>query len=315
MMKRPRLGLLLQLVASIVLLALVARQVPLDQSRSALARIRIGTIAGACALALVGYWGRSFRWSVLLRHAGIAIRPFAAYRLTLVGILYGIVTPGRVGEFARIVHLGMPRSRSLPSVIWDRVADVLLLEVMSLPAFLFLPGWRGPLLWIFLGLVAATVAGIVVLDHPASFAALRRMLPRLAQPLERYAQASAGTLLSPAFRAGILGGLFFYLFSYVAAWLLLRDLAPHASPRLLLALPIIPLLGNLPIAFGGLGLREQVSASVFGQVGAGAAIGPVFSLLWFMTTTLAPGLAGLALAGLGRSGQVTREVPDPEQAG
>src|SRR5690242_10744437 len=55
MMKRPRLALVLQLVASIVLLALVVRQVPLEQSRAALTRIRAGTVAGACALALIGY--------------------------------------------------------------------------------------------------------------------------------------------------------------------------------------------------------------------------------------------------------------------
>jgi hypothetical protein len=63
-----------------------------------------------------------------------------------------------------------------------------------------------------------------------------------------------------------------------------------------LSFPIIPLLGNLPIAFSGLGLREHISATLFDGIGAGAATGPAFSLLLFTVSTLLPGLLGLALA-------------------
>ena len=294
--KRFPLGTVLQLLISGVLLWLLARRIPLAESRAALERIRIGTVLMALALSLVGYVGRSTRWQRLLRRAGVRLGAVAAYRLTLLGILYGIVTPGRIGEFARILHLPVARSKTLASAIWDRVLDVLLLEAMSLPAFLWVPAWRGPLLWIYLAMVAVTIAGTVVLDRPGALAQLARWVPPLAAPLGRLADASGGTLRSAAFRAGLGGSLFFYLTTYAAAWLLLRDLAPLAPLALVLGFPVIPLLGNLPIAFGGLGLREQVSATVFAQLGAGAGVGPVFSLLWFVTATLLPGLIGLALA-------------------
>ncbi|MEO5987330.1 MAG: lysylphosphatidylglycerol synthase transmembrane domain-containing protein [Candidatus Eisenbacteria bacterium] len=288
--------LILQLGISILLLGLLLRRIPLHQFLTAFARVRPTSIVSAIVLSLIGYWGRAYRWSALLARAGVKLPVARSYCITLIGICYGLVTPGRVGEFARILHLRLPQSQILPSVVWDRIFDVLLLEAMTLPAFLFFPQWRGPLMWLFLGVVGLSIVAVLVVDHPPAISAIGRSIPWLAKPIGYWSRASSGTLRSPALLSGLAGGLFFYLFSYASAWLLLRDLAPGASPLLYLSLPIIPLLGNLPFTLGGLGLREHVSATVFGQLGLGIGLGPAFSLLWFSTTTLTPGLVGLVLS-------------------
>ena len=129
------------------------------------------------------------------------------------------------------------------------------------------------------------------------------------RPLARWRAASADTPASRAFTAGLGGGLFYYAFNFAAAFLLLRDLAPGAPARLVLSFLIIPLLGNLPIAFSGLGLREHISATLFNGIGAGAATGPAFSLLLFTVSTLLPGLLGLALAATPWAGSGSRRRP------
>lgn len=298
-------GTLLQIVVSAALLWLLARQVPLRESLEAARRVPPATIAIALGLALIGYVGRSYRWAALLHRAGVPLSQREAYRLTLVGTGYGLLTPGRVGELARMAHVPGSRAGRAASVVWDRVADVLLLEFLSLPAFVLVPAWRGPLFAIYLALVAATIAGVVVLDRPSLVSALARRLPAVAKPLERWGARATGTLGTAAFGRALLAGLFFYAFNYAAAAVLLHELAPDAPGTLLLSFPVIPLLGNLPIAFGGLGLREQVSTAMFAQLGAGAAKGPAFSLLWFGVVTLVPGLIGLLLAG-----QPTRTAGD-----
>lgn len=295
-MKRRAAGMAIQFVISAALLALLTRKVPIADAIAAFARVKPLTLVLALALSLAGYWGRARRWTVLLKRAGLTMRTWQSYCLTLVGTFYGLFTPGRVGEFARVLHMDAPRSRTLPSVVWDRVADVVLLELMSVPAFVLVPAWRGTLLVVFAALAAFTVALIWMLSHPGLASAAARALPFAAKPLGQWAEGSAGMLGSSAFASSLMYGLVFYAFGYAGAWLLLRDLAPQASPLLMLGLPVIPLLGNLPIAFGGLGLREQVSAAIFGQFGAGAATGAAFSLLWFLTATLLPGLVGLALS-------------------
>ena len=294
--KRSALGLVVQFAVSLALLALLARRIPVADTLTAFHRVRPATIVAAVVLSLIGYLGRAWRWAALLARAGVAIPARTSYTLTLAGTAYGLVTPGRVGEFARVLHMPLPRSQTLPSVVWDRAGDLVLLELMSIPAFLAIPAWRGVLFALYLGIVAATLGLVAALDRPGSAAHLGRLVPPLAGPLARWSAHSGGMLGSRAFRLGLVSGLFFYAFIYAGAWLLVRDLAPQASPLLLLGFPIIPLLGNLPIAFGGLGLREQVSATLFGSFGVGAATGPAFSLLWFAVATLIPGLIGLALA-------------------
>jgi uncharacterized membrane protein YbhN (UPF0104 family) len=294
--KRPRWPIVVQIIVSVTLMALLVRQVPVADTLAAMDRLRPGTFAAALALVLVSYAGRAQRWAALLARAGAHVPLVTAYCLTLAGVGYGLLTPGKVGEFARVLHLDAPRSRTLTSALWDRVTDVLLLEAFSLPAFVLVPAWRGLVLGLYAAVVAATLALLVVLESRAVQAVAARLLPFAAGALVRWRAISTGTLTSRAFAAGLGGGLFYYAFNFAAAFLLLRDLAPAAPTRLVLAFPIVPLLGNLPIAFSGLGLRESVSAALFHGIGAGAAAGPAFSLLLFTVATLVPGLLGFVLA-------------------
>ena len=293
-MSRPGVTLSLQLAVSVTLLALLLRRFPLHEAMGALAHLKPATVAVGVALSLVGYWGRARRWSILLERCGVQLGALASYRLTLVGTFYGIATPGRVGELARALHVPAPRAATLSASVWDRVADVVLLEIMCVPAFALVPAWRGTLLVAYLGLVAVTVAGIACLASPRTMALAARLVPPLARPAARWSETSGQLLRSGIGLASLGWGAFFYVFMVATAWLLLRDLSPLASPLLLSGLPVIPLLGNLPVALGGLGLREQVSAALFNRFGAGAATGAVFGLSLFIVITLLPSLLGFA---------------------
>lgn len=283
---------LLQLAVSLTLLALLLRRIPLHEAAGALAQLKPATVVAGVALSLIGYWGRARRWSILLERCGVHLGALSSYRLTLVGTFYGIATPGRVGELARVLHVPAPRSATLAAAVWDRVADVLMLELMCVPAFVLVPAWRGPLLLAYLALVAVTIVGIACLASRRTMAAAVRLVPVLSRPAARWSEISSQLLRSGIGLASFGWGAFFYVFMVTTAWLLLRDLSPLASPLLLSGLPVIPLLGNLPLALGGLGLREQVSAALFGAFGAGTATGAVFGLSLFVVVTLLPSLLG-----------------------
>ncbi len=296
MTRRAGVQIAVQLLISAALIALLVRKVPVHDTVAALTRLRPGTFAIACGLALVAYAGRAQRWVALLRHADVHVGAGTAYCLTLAGVGYGLATPGKVGEFGRALHLGGARSRTLASVVRDRFTDVLLLELLSTPAFLLVPAWRGPVLLLYLAVVAATLVLLALIESAPARRLAATLAPFAAKALSRWDEASGGSSLRGAFLAGLGGGVFYYVFNFGASWLLLRDLVPAAPAALVLSFPIIPLLGNLPIAFSGLGLREQVSASLFAGAGASAAAGPAFSLLVFTVATLLPGLLGLLLA-------------------
>jgi len=307
---RPAVTLVIQLVVSATLLLLLLRRFPLHEAAGALAHLKPATVAAGVALSLIGYWGRARRWSILLERCGVHLDMLSSYRLTLVGTFYGIATPGRVGELARVLHVPAPRAATLSAAVWDRVADVVLLELMCLPAFALVPAWRGVLLLAYLGLVAVTIAGIACLASPRVMALTARLVPFLSRPAARWSETSSQLLRSGIGFASFGWGAFFYVFMVATAWLLLKDLSPLASPLLLSGLPVIPLLGNLPVALGGLGLREQVSAALFTRFGAGAATGAVFGLSLFVVITLLPSLLGFA-ASLVRSPRAAGDAGRP----
>lgn len=309
-MSRRALAMAARVLVSVALLALVGLKLDLREALAAGARVRPATLLACTALALAGYWGRALRWSALLKRGGVVVPLADAYRLTLIGIFYGLVTPGRVGELGRALHLDLPRERTLPSVVWDRFADVLLLELLSIPAFLAHGLRSGPLLWTYLVVVALTVLAMVALDSPRLLERAVARIPRLAGWLRGWSKAATGMLWSRAFAQGLATGLLFYALNFAGAALLLGQLAPGYPPRLALMFPVIILLGNLPVAFGGLGLREQVSALAFARLGASATVGPVFSLLWFVVVTLIPALIGLVLAHT-RWGRVAGTLLEP----
>ncbi len=295
-MSRERLAFAARVLVSAGLLAFVGLRLDWREALAACARVRPATLLLCTGLALVGYWGRAVRWSALLHQGGVTVSHAGSYRLTLIGIFYGLVTPGRVGELGRALHLDLPRERTLPSVVWDRFADVLLLELLSIPAFLVHGLRSGPLLWAYLAVVALTALAMLAMDSPRLIEALAVRIPRASAALRGWSGGATGMLWSRAFARGLVAGLFFYALNFVGAGLLLSRLAPGYPPQLVLMFPVIILLGNLPVAFGGLGLREQVSAVAFARLGASAAVGPVFSLLWFLVVTVIPALIGLILA-------------------
>jgi uncharacterized membrane protein YbhN (UPF0104 family) len=275
---RPSSALLIQLAVSLVLLALLVRRFPLHEAVASLGRLRSRTIVMCVALSLIGYWGRAQRWSLLLERVGVRVPAWTSYRLTLVGTFYGIVTPGRVGEFARILHVSAPRTATLSAAIWDRVADVLILEALCLPAFALVPAWRGPLLVAYLALVAATLVGVVVLGSPAALALVIRGVPALGAARLGANQpalaAGSGVQASAGARS---------LRVVLAAWLL-RDLkamrrgAARGLPSSAARQP--------PVALAAWACVNR-PAAVFSQFGAGAATGAVFSLALF-TVILVP---------------------------
>jgi hypothetical protein len=64
-------------------------------------------------------------------------------------------------------------------------------------------------------------------------------------------------------------------------------------------LPIVVLMGNIPITISGLGLRESIGSLCFVLLGESAANGFVFSLLLFIFITVIPAIFGYVIIMIG----------------
>ncbi len=138
--------------------------------------ILIGTI--------INYWLRWLKWDYYLRYLGIDHNiNRATSGLIFVAGLVMSVTPGKLGEVLKSFLLrqrnGTPISRSAPIVLAERLTDgIAMLLLMGLGLTLYPPA--RPL---FVILVLATIAGIVIVQRQELAMAAIRLIARL--PLGR----------------------------------------------------------------------------------------------------------------------------------
>jgi hypothetical protein len=92
-------------------------------------------------LFLVNIFIKGYRWKKMLKLQEISLSLSESFRVYSVSILFGLLTPGRVGELTKAVYLkakGFSSASSFASVIVDRLADIvslLLIGYVSLIAF------------------------------------------------------------------------------------------------------------------------------------------------------------------------------------
>lgn len=117
-----------------------------DRSGAALANSSsfLGSWAGlqAAALCLLSYGLRGLRWRLWMAHYGRHFGPLQGLRLYLAGYAF-TPTPGNVGEAARglmLVRNPLSARQSLALFGAERLADLLCLLLLSLPALVWLLG-------------------------------------------------------------------------------------------------------------------------------------------------------------------------------
>ena len=78
---------------------------------------------------------------------------------------------------------------------------------------------------------------------------------------------------------------------------LLRVFSPTGFATAVATYPYIALAGDLPLSFGGVGIREGVAALLLSPYAVPPAAAVDAALLWFVFGILFPAVLGVALAG------------------
>jgi len=83
---------------------------------------------------------KTYRWLVLLKNFGVNIDFSNLFNLNLKGVLYGSITPGRLGEISKGYMLGKMKyslSSSIVSAVLDRIVDIFFLLGFGLFGFFY----------------------------------------------------------------------------------------------------------------------------------------------------------------------------------
>lgn len=261
-------------------------------------------LAGACCFVGV------VRWGIFLQLLGLRLGAWEVLRLSFIGLFFNNFLVGAVGgDAVKVVWLsakGHSKTKALLSVLMDRMSGLGALVVGSLTFILLRLDWlrQSPTValvinWIFIYLAA------VVLLTVASFVGTKyrgpdRLLPEnfpgrahLKEFTDAYLLFLSGwrqTLVASLLSGVILVGHF--LTFYCSA----RAFGVNIPVMDFMAfMPAVDIISALPISLGGLGVREQLFATIMGElcgVPEAQAVsislgGALLSMVW--------GLFGLAL--------------------
>jgi len=282
----------LKILATVLLFLLVLFKLNFSEVFNILANTNFFLISFSLFFVPVLYSIRVLKWDALLRSIGIRYNFFTLLRIILIGMFYGMVTPGHSGEVARAYYISNEKSRTIPTIIWDKVIDIFVLIVLSFLSMIFL--FYDANLYIaalFLILIFIIATAIFLNKKIINFLLVLMSIDG------KSAKIFIDTIHSIKSDFGLLIKLFilsicYYLTALIMAVISLKALSNEVTPYAALTLPIIVLVGNIPITISGLGLREYVTILCFGILGEKAAIGFSFSILLFFLITLIPGLTG-----------------------
>lgn len=275
------------------------------------------SFAVLCLRNVMGAW----RSSMFLGHLGMRHTVAVLTKYYFIGNFFNLFMPELVGrDLARGYYLynsGDRKSESVSSIVAERFNGAAALFTISLIAAL--AGWALGMEVVRFNVVRgiAAVFGLflvvtAVIMHRRTEQALESLLARFGATRLRTGLVFARDVItyckSPALMARTFAvSLVFQFSGVVATWLIALSLGDSTGfEYFAVILPMIWVVGMLPVSINGLGVREGAFVVLFGAVGMPQETAMAISLLWF-AQNIGLGIIGgvLVAGGKGKPGSPT----------
>lgn len=182
--------ILLWLTAGCLVYAAAGLLLGWDDFRSGLERFPLADVPLLIALSLVNYLLRFGRWSLYLSRLSISI-PRRESGALFFAVFAMVVTPGKLGEVYKALHLrdvrGVPLPAGLSILAAERLTDVMAVLLLAAAG---LPWWTGPFAGTGLRIFAVVLA-LLSLASLRSGRLQRALVDRLARVPRLHAHAAA----------------------------------------------------------------------------------------------------------------------------
>lgn len=292
-------SLLVKLAGSVIILIVLFRFIDFDRDSFLLTLknldIRLYTLSLTGVVLVLGI--KSFRWLRIIQADGHTYKFSRSFGAYMASFTIGIITPGRIGEIARLYYLRQETEigflPAFKTIVSDRIFDLGVLVML---------GIAGLLHYATEGLVStylAILAGILIFFLFLFFGLIlaKRML--LIQSLKisgmlKFAEDCLGLSLGKKAPLLWLITLLAYLVYYGAIWLIFKSVGidlPLADIAIILS--IVGLATILPISWAGFGTREISLVYLLSKYQIPAETAISFSLLQFVAFFLWGSLIGL----------------------
>lgn len=257
--------------------------------------INIMLLSFSLPFVILMYLMKARKWQALLNCIDIKIPILRSLEIILIGTFYGALTPGRTGEVSRAFYLNSEKSRSIPTIIIDRIIDVICLMVLSILAIAFFFKDKN-LIYLMIFVMSLSIAGIVIITNEKLVSLVFKFLFQNKEHKENYVKTMKEIVENKKVLFLVFSlTLGYYLINLIVYWIVIRSISPALNSILTFSLPIIVVLGNFPISISGFGIREFVSVTIFKLLDENSAYGFSCPLILYFLTSLFPALFGFLL--------------------
>ena len=249
---------------------------------------------------------KTIRWQVILRSQKIYFQLWPAFLAYFGSLFIGFLTPGRLGEFIKAIHVSregqVSPARAFSSVLADRLFDLYALLFVGGMALLTLTAGKTGI-GVVLGAMALITVPITLFLNETTFGWLQRGGSKWGGPVAQRLFGSTGWLQE--IREGLRQLTFVkliitigltalaYLIFFGQGYLLALALElPVGFGPVSYAIALGSLVTLLPISISGLGTREAAMIAYLGTVGVTAEVALSFSLLVSLIFYIGGGLMG-----------------------
>lgn len=246
-----------------------------------------------CGLVMVPllYILRTWRWNFFLSAMGVSLPFLKLLRIILIGNFYGLITPGKLGELGRAFHLDEKKTITLPTIIMEKLLDIGILLLLSFITIMFF--FKDSFFMkISILIISIGVFGVIYLFLNKNVISYLGKMVGIAQEDIGESIRNFIILLKnyKVILKTVIVTLVYYLIAYFIAYFI--AISAHMKGIVFFMMPIIVLMGNIPITISGLGIRESIGSFTFLLMGESAANGFVFSFLLFILITFLPAILG-----------------------
>ena len=289
----------------LVLLGILLWQVDVSRVASFVAKASPAFLLAAVILNIPQITLKAIRWRALLRAHAIEYGAVPAILSYFGSIFVGLLTPGRLGEFVKALHVkqdcDVPVGRAMSSVLVDRIFDLYALLLFGGAALLSTAQGRKSG-WLLAESAAVLILPMVLFLNDRSFHAFQDLVSRMGKWTARVFREGSWLLelrtylkslkIATVSLAILLTAAAYFLF-FTQCFLIARSLELQVGPLpISFAVALGSLVTLIPVSISGLGTREAVMIGYLSTTGVPAEQSLGFSLLVFVVFYIAGALLG-----------------------
>jgi uncharacterized protein (TIRG00374 family) len=295
-----KLGRLLRVVISLIILTIVIVNVGAENLFDALRRIDPAWFILAVLIHLLGVVIRTWRWSMLIRSFGAPLSFGRLFYLYMAGTFFNTFLPtGIGGDVVKIIELAPERggAQSFSTVLADRLTGILGSSLIALAVAVLDPADvpQSIVIAVIVTSGAVLLASLLLTQQQLFDRVLAHVpiWPKLPAKIHNVYAALTSYSIGAIARSTLIS-LPFTLALIATQYALAIGLGVNAPVRYFaLFVPMVALVQLLPISFSGLGVREGTFQILFGAVGVDSAQAVAMSLMYYIVRVVTGLIGGL----------------------